>query len=140
MPEPSGGLFVEHQAAIEAVIRFVCRRRGLRADEAEDFAADVRLRLVESDYEVIRKFQGRSSLQTYLTVVVQRMALDYRAARWGRWRPSAVARAQGADGIRLEQLVIRDGMTLDDALATLEREVDTLNRPHLEALAARFPM
>ena len=133
-------LYLEHQALIETVIRFVCRRRGLRADEADDFAADVRLRLVESDYEVLRKFQGRSSLQTYLTVVIQRMALDYRAARWGRWRPSSIARAHGAQGIRLEQLVIRDGVPLDDALRSSSGKSTSIDRPRLEALAARFPM
>ena len=36
----------------------------MRPDEAEEFAASVRLRIVESNYAVLKKFQGRSSFQT----------------------------------------------------------------------------
>ena len=140
MSETPGSLYLTHQADIESVIGFVCRRRGLRGDTAEEFGAEVRLRLVESDYEILRKFQGRSSLRTYLTVVISRLALDFQAARWGRWRPSALARAEGAQGIRLEQLVVRDGVPVADAISTIEREMGTVQRGHLEGLASRFPL
>jgi RNA polymerase sigma factor for flagellar operon FliA len=140
MAVPPDALFLEHRALIESVIRFVCRTRGLRGTDAEEFAAEARLRLVESDYEVLRKFQGRSSLQTYLTVVLQRLALDYQAARWGRWRPSMTARRAGASGIRLEQLLIRDGLPLEDALQIVERELGGVDRDELRRLAARFPL
>ncbi len=133
-------LYLTQRPVIEAVIAFVCRRRGLRGEHAEEFAADVRLRLVQDDYSILRKFQGRSSLQTYLNVVIERLALDYQAAHWGRWRPSVVARAAGAAGIRLEQLVVRDGRRLEDALATIDRELGPVDRLALEALAARFPL
>lgn len=140
MPETPGALYLAHQSVIESAIRFVCRRRGLRGDEAEEFAGEVRLRLVESDYDILRKFQGRSSLQTYLTVVIQRLALDFRAARWGRWRPSALARAEGPAAVRLEQLVVRDGVPLADAIIIVTRELGEMDRARLEALAARFPL
>ena len=140
MPDTAEALFLAHRATIESVIRFVCRRRSLPADESEEFAAQVRLRLVESNYDILRKFQGRSSLQTYLTVVIQRLALDYRAARWGRWRPSAVARAAGPHGLRLEQLVVRDGLPVTEALDALERQVGPVDRVALERLAGRFPL
>jgi RNA polymerase sigma factor for flagellar operon FliA len=140
MAVPPDALFLEHRAVIESVIRFVCRTRGLRGTDAEEFAAEARLRLVESDYEVLRKFQGRSSLQTYLTVVMQRLALDYQAARWGRWRPSMTARRAGTAGTRLEQLLIRDGLPLDDALHIVEREMGSIDRDELRRLAARFPL
>jgi RNA polymerase sigma factor for flagellar operon FliA len=140
MSDTPGALFLAHQAAIESVIRFVCRRRGLRGDAADDFASEVRLRLVESNYEVLRKFEGRSSIQTYLTVVIQRLALDYQASRWGRWRPSAVARHYGPAAVRLEQLVVRDHVPLPDALEMIDREMGGVDRPALEALAARFPL
>src|SRR4029453_14108130 len=45
------------------------------------------LRLVEDDYDVLRRFQARSSLPTYVTVVIQRLFLDYRNRLWGKWRP-----------------------------------------------------
>src|SRR5436190_5298896 len=140
MLETPGALYLAHRAVIESVIRFACRRRSLRGDDAEEFAAEVRLRLVESDYEILRKFEGRSSLQTYLTVVVQRLALDFRASRWGRWRPSALARAEGAPALRLEQLVVRDGVPLAGALVIVEHEFEAIDRAHLESLASRFPL
>ena len=140
MPDSPGGLFLAHRAVIESAIRFVCQRRRLRADDAEEFAAGVRLRLVESDSEILRKFQGRSTLQTYLTVVIQRLALDYQAARWGRWRPSAIARAAGPAGVRLEQLMVRDQVPMADALATVESEMGGVDTARLRALAARFPL
>lgn len=140
MTETSGALYLTHRAAIESVIRYVCRRRGLRGDEAEEFAAEVRLRLVESDYDILRKFKGRSTLTTYLTVVIQRLALDFRAARWGRWRPSALARAEGPAAVRFEQLVVRDGVRADEALAIVAREIEGIDRARLAALAPRFPL
>src|SRR5262245_53162084 len=136
MPETSGALYLTHRSVIESVIRFVCRRRGLRGDEAEEFAAEVRLRLVESDSAILRKFQGRSSIQTFLTVVIQRLALDYQASRWGRWRPSVVARSEGPAAVRLEQLVVRDGLPLADALVLVVSEFDGVDPAQLEAIAA----
>jgi RNA polymerase sigma factor (sigma-70 family) len=140
MSDTPGDLYLAHRAVIESVIRFVCRRRARPADDAEEFAADVRLRLVQSDYEILRKYEGRASIQTYLTVVIQRLALDYQAARWGRWRPSAMARAAGPAAVRLEQLVVRDGRTVGDALEIVERELAGVDRGALEALAPRFPV
>src|SRR5207244_1939221 len=65
---------------------------------------------------------------------------DYRASRWGRWRPSALARAAGPAAVRLEQLTVRDGRPLADALAVVAREMGDVDRTRLEALAARFPL
>jgi RNA polymerase sigma factor for flagellar operon FliA len=42
--------------------------------EADDFASHPKLKLIEDDYAILRKFQGRSSLRTYLTVVIERRA------------------------------------------------------------------
>jgi len=77
------------------------------------------LKLVEDDYAVLRKFSGRSTLTTYLTTVISRVALDCRVARWGRWRPSAQARQLGAAGIRLEQLLRRDSCSFAEACGVL---------------------
>ena len=41
--------------------------------EAEEFGSEVKLRLVENDYEAFRRFQQRSTLRTYLTIVIQRI-------------------------------------------------------------------
>jgi DNA-directed RNA polymerase specialized sigma24 family protein len=60
-------LFLSELALIERVIAWVCARRCLRAADAEDFASTVKLRIIENDYEILGRFEGRSSLRTYLT-------------------------------------------------------------------------
>jgi RNA polymerase sigma factor for flagellar operon FliA len=112
-------LFLSQLAVIDRVISWVCARRGLHGADAEDFAQVAKARLIENDYEVLGKFQGRSSLKTYLTAVVSRMYLDFQVQRFGKWRPSAEARRIGPLALRLEQLLHRDGLTLDEACGVL---------------------
>jgi RNA polymerase sigma factor (sigma-70 family) len=133
-------LFVSALPQIEAAIRFACRRNGCRAEEAEEFAGHVRLKLIENDYAVLRLFEGRSTLRTYLGVVVQRLMLDYRNARWGKWRPSAEAGRLGDAALRLEVLLYRDGHTLAEAGEILRaREGLRLDEGRLHDLARRLP-
>jgi RNA polymerase sigma factor for flagellar operon FliA len=68
---------------------------------------------------VLRRFEERSSLPTYVTVVIQRLFLDYRNRLWGKWRPSADAKRLGPTAILLERLVSRDGWSLDQVVETL---------------------
>ena len=140
MAKSAEALFLENRPLIDQVIRFVCRRLAIRGDEAEEFAADVRLRLIASDYEILRKYQGRSSLSTYLSVVIKRLALDFRTAKWGKWRPCAAARAAGPVAVRLEQLVVRDEMRLEDALSAVERQFGEIDRAALQEVAGKFPL
>lgn len=64
------------------------RSRTLSPADVEDIAADVFLALVDDDYGVLRRFQGTSSLPTYLTVVARRIGVKqlvkrHRAAELG---------------------------------------------------------
>lgn len=112
-------LFVSELAMIERVIAWVCGRRCLRGAEAEDFASTVKLRLIENDYEVLGRFEGRSSFKTYVTAVVNRLYLDYQTQRFGKWRASAAARRLGPVAMRLESLLYRDGLTFEEACGVL---------------------
>jgi RNA polymerase sigma factor (sigma-70 family) len=118
--------FLNHLPLIERIIRHTCRHHSCRPEEAEDFASTVKVRLIADDYAVLRKFQAQSSLSTYLTVVIQRLMLDYRNHQWGKWRPSAAARRLGPLAERLECLVTRDGHSVDEACEILRtnRQVD----------------
>ena len=73
--------------------------------------------MLERNYDIFHRFTGRSSLRTYLTVVVTRMLLDWLNATYGKWRPSAVAVRLGADAIKLDRLIWRDGYTIDEAVS-----------------------
>jgi RNA polymerase sigma factor for flagellar operon FliA len=128
-------MFVSNLDVVESVIRYVCQRQKLSGSETEEFDSEVKVRLVDHDYEVFRKFQHRSSLRTYLTIVIQRIYLDYRNHLWGKWRPSAEAQRLGPVAVRLETLMGRDGFSFDQAceylrtnehLAALDSELDAI--------------
>jgi RNA polymerase sigma factor (sigma-70 family) len=132
-------LFSRHLPLIESVIKFVVVRHGLRADEAEEFAGIVRLRLLDHDCAVFRKFEGRCTMRTFLTVVVLRLFQDYRTAQWGKWRASAEARRLGPLAIHLERLMSRDGLSFDEAAETLRTNHGvTEDDGSLRALASRI--
>lgn len=140
-PESCEALLLANLHVIEGVVRFVCQRHRLNPTEAEDFASEVKLRLVDNDYDVLRRFQHRSSLRTYLTVVIQRMFLDYRNRLWGKWRPSAEALRLGDVAIRLERLISREGYDFEHACEILRiNEGVTLGRSELAEIAARLPL
>lgn len=108
-------LFVSHLETIHAAVAFAARRQRLTPEEREDFTSSVMVRLLENDCAILRKFQGRSSFKTYITIVVQRLLLDFRDAHWGKWRPSAKALRHGRIGVVLEILTMKRGMSIDQA-------------------------
>lgn len=134
-------IFLAELPRIERVIGATCRRHRLRAEEAEEFASTVRLKLIADDYAVLRKFQGRCALATYLTTVVERVFLDWRNQLWGKWRPSAEARRLGPLAVRVEILLTREGRSLPDVCQILAASPDgaALDRAEVERIAARLP-
>jgi RNA polymerase sigma factor (sigma-70 family) len=133
-------LFVSQLDVIERVIASACGRHHVTAPDAQDFSSHVKLKLIDSDYAVLRKFQGRSSLHTYLKIVIERLFLDYRISAWGKWRPSAEARRAGPLGVLLEQLLTRDGHSFNEAsqLMMSDHRV-SVTRADLERIAATLP-
>jgi len=132
-------LFVSCLGTIDSIVLALARRRRLSADEAEDLASIVRLRIMDDNYAILRKFQMRSSLRTYLTVVTHRLFLDERIARSGKWRPSQQAIRDGRTATLFERMTTRDGLTFDeacDALAINHRL--PVSRPALERLYKRL--
>ena len=133
-------LFEANLELIERLLRTVCRRNAFPVDDSEEFAGWARIRLIEDDYAVLRKFRGGSSLSTYLTVVIVNLFKSYRVHRWGRWRPSAEAKRAGAVAIQLETLTSRDGRPLEEAIQVLRTNYGCEATPEaLRELAARLP-
>jgi RNA polymerase sigma factor for flagellar operon FliA len=118
-------LLIDHLDLIDQIVRTTGRRRKLSAVERDDFASFIRLRLVDDDYAILRKFQNRSSLWTYLGAVIERLSLDFCAEKWGRWRPSAMAERLGPTAVVLERLVTRDGHTLEEAIELVRTRHDS---------------
>jgi RNA polymerase sigma factor (sigma-70 family) len=113
----------------------------LSGHESDDFMSSARLSLIEDNHARIRAFSGRSSLQTYLVVVITRLFQDWRNSQWGKWRPSAEAKRLGPLAVKLETLTVRDKRSFDEAVEMLRiNHGVTEPRAALELLHARFPV
>jgi RNA polymerase sigma factor (sigma-70 family) len=123
-------LFLDNLPLIDRIVGHICRERSLRRPEFEDLASAVKLKLIENDYAVLRTFEGRSSLSTFLVVVVRRLYLDQFVHEHGRWRPSTTAKELGEAAVLLEQWMHRDGVDSQEAGRRL-----TEKYPHLDASA-----
>jgi RNA polymerase sigma factor (sigma-70 family) len=107
------------------VLRSVAGRH-LGPEDAADFVQSAELRVLQRRYDVLTRFDGRSSLRTYLHVVVARLLLDWRNTAYGKWRPSASARRLGPVAIFLDRLISRDGCRGSEAV-----EIARTRWPHL---------
>lgn len=133
-------LLVTELTSVKAAISSIARRHRLTRQESEDLTSEVYVKLIEDNYAVLRKFEGRSSLKTYLVVVVNRLFLDLRIKQWGKWRGSALAKRQGAAAVLFERLTCQDGLPFDEACAVMETTLGVaVDRRALEGLAGRLP-
>jgi RNA polymerase sigma factor (sigma-70 family) len=120
---------------ISRICRAQARRYRLNDDDAEELAAQVRLRLLADDYAVLKKYAGRGSLKAFLEVVIRRTFLDRRIAEFGKWRPSTAAHRLGRTAVLLEQYVGRDGLSFEEACEALRtNHAITQSRSQLEII------
>jgi len=132
--------FRQHLTLIAQIAQSVCRRNGVDDHDAEDFASDIRLKLCDDDFAVIRKFQGKSSFATYLTVVINKGFLDHRRRIWGKWTPSSQAKRLGTVATLLETLIYRDSCSFDAACRILEQKYRiVVDRAQLRGMLAQLP-
>src|SRR4051812_23953353 len=108
-------LYLGHLKLIDSVAKHAARRHHFSREETEDFVSTVRYKLSEDNYAVIRKFRGESNFHTYINMVVQRRFKDYCNHVWGKWRPSAEAERLGKVAVRLDVLLHRERLTLNEA-------------------------
>jgi DNA-directed RNA polymerase specialized sigma24 family protein len=109
-------LIEQNVELIDRLVARACRRVGIAVGEVEDVASVVKLALVENDYAILRRYEGRSSLATYLTTVIQRMLADQRERTHGRWRPSPEAERLGELAVLMEEIVGKQRRSVDDAV------------------------
>jgi RNA polymerase sigma factor for flagellar operon FliA len=133
-------LFLQNLGWIDRVCASLCRRHGIAGDDADEFASWARAALIENDYAILRKFRGESAPTTYLTIVLSTLFSAWRVREHGRWRPSAAARREGPLAVRLEAMVHRDGLRLDEAAERLRTTgATTLSDRELASLLGRLP-
>ena len=128
-----------HLALIDTIVDRVCRRSRLAGADAEDFRSTVKLALIEDGYALLRNAAQRSSPPAYLTVVIQRMAVDERIRAFGRWQPSAAARRLGEAGILAETLLLRDRRTVAEALPLVRTLDPSITYERLEEIGRELP-
>ena len=128
-----------HHHQLEAVLVSVSRRKGLDDQQTEEFRSEIHLHLVEKDYAVLRSWDGRSELRTFLYAVISRKLIDVFRARHGRWRPSKKAEALGETAVRLEQLLHQRRYSFEEAYQQLRSDPrHPVSRNSLALLASKL--
>lgn len=132
--------FLANVPTIERIASFYCRRMHMTDADTEDFIGFVKVELIDRDYDIIRKFEGRSSFTTYLTTVIHRLLYQHRTKEWGKWRPSAEAKRMGDVAIALERLTTRDNFSLAEAVQLMTTgNAPAASTRELHAIALRLP-
>jgi RNA polymerase sigma factor (sigma-70 family) len=106
----------------ERLAKTLGRRRGLSPEDAEDFAQDALLKVMDNDHAILRKFRGESSMATYLASVVSFYFKDWTNSRWGKYRTPKLGRRLGEPAITLHRLLVRDGLSFAEACEKLRTE------------------
>jgi RNA polymerase sigma factor for flagellar operon FliA len=117
--EAQGGMeaeFLRQLPLLKSVIRAVCRRGQLPADEVAEFSGSVFVKMIEDDYATVRRMRNSADPKAFLFAVVYHHMLDCRNHEWGKWRASAKARQLGSAAVFLEQLIGRDRVHVQDAV------------------------
>jgi RNA polymerase sigma factor (sigma-70 family) len=130
-------VFLASLPTVDRIVGLLGARHGLSQADLEEFGSWARARLLDDGYSILRRFQGRSSLGTYLSVVLANLFKDFRNSRWGRWRSSAAARRLGPVAVRLETLLYRDVCPAHEAIEILK--ATGVTEVELRKLAGRIP-
>jgi RNA polymerase sigma factor (sigma-70 family) len=130
--------FLANRAEIERAVRFVASHARLSPDDADELLSAVNLHLIENDYLVIRKFKHTCSFATYVVVIARHALADMRMQVVGRFRNSAEAKRLGEAAMRLEALLRRNRLPLDEAIPIVRRQFP-IAEEELRRIAARLP-
>ncbi|HEV7486271.1 MAG TPA: sigma-70 family RNA polymerase sigma factor [Thermoanaerobaculia bacterium] len=123
---------------IERAIRRVCHDVRIGGPDAEDFASAAKLALLADDGAILRKYEGRASFATYITIVARRLFIDQRRAE-GRWQPAAAARRRGEHAVLLDRLLHGERRTFDEAAAIVTSHHPEVQARELREIAAALP-
>lgn len=140
-PATRGRVLLEaHLDLIQRQLSCLSRHSGLPSYEAEEFRSWALLKLVDDDCRTLGRWEGRSSFPTFLKVVLTNLLRDYRTHLWGKWRPCAASCRRGQEIVLLERLLVRDGLSVAEAIERLRTEQGvSLSPDDVAQLAAAFP-
>jgi RNA polymerase sigma factor (sigma-70 family) len=139
---PDGEAHAEHWhdyvEPVRKAVAAVARQYRLDFYDVEELQSDLWVKLLADDGRRLRGFRGDASLKSYFISIAQNLVLDRRNKEWGKWRPSEAARRLGREAIAFDKLIRRDGLSVDEALATMCRSPDVADSAGLRAVAATF--
>ena len=103
-----------------------CRSIMLTSADREDLTAEVLLAIIRDDFAVLRRFRGKSSLATYLTIVARRVIVRKLVETRSATPLGAGAEVAAADGASEQRLTDREEVEqlmeqLDDSEAAVVR-------------------
>jgi RNA polymerase sigma factor (sigma-70 family) len=136
MPDPP--LFSKvalHLETLVSAVSCVARRRRLDPDERGELLSRAALKLLERNEHVLESFSGGCKLRTYLVQIVDRLWIDGRIERVGKWRPTVRSKLLGTTIVQLDRLIRRDGREPREAVE-LARQRSCRNRSVAELEAA----
>lgn len=132
------GLFVH-------VIQHVAHSRSvqLSSEDVDDLCAEIFLRVLENNFAVLKRFRGKSSLATYLSVIARRIVVKEIAQRrkaeaMGHFNAhqSSLEQAHAEQPSEIERIADRDLVAqMLEGLDAREREV--VKRYHLAGQSYR---
>ena len=109
-----------------------CRSIMLASADREDLASEVMLTLLRDDFAVLRRFQGKSSLATYLTIIARRVVVRQLVSNRSAMPLNAAAETALANGSDAEQR-LTDREEVERLLGRLDgAEAEVVRMYHLE--------
>jgi RNA polymerase sigma-70 factor, ECF subfamily len=123
------------------VIQHVAHARSRVVSQAdmEDIAAEILLKIVDDDYEILRRYRGNSSLPTYLTVIARRTCVKQMVKRQREAELShANAHRENVSDASGEVEAIATAEEVDRMLEELpDREAEVVRLYHLKFMNYR---
>ncbi len=113
----------DYLGLIYRIIHHTAHLRGvtMQPEDVEDLASDILLQVVANNYAVLRQFQGRSSLATYLTIICRRNCIHLLARKFGT---AAIFKSAPMDS----QAMLETVADLEDNSDSLEHVHDLLTQ------------
>jgi RNA polymerase sigma factor for flagellar operon FliA len=131
--------FLSNLDAIDDAARFVAARWRLSPQDAEELRSALYLKFIEDDYAVLRNFQRRCKFPTYCVSIAHRLWADQRMHMYGRFRKSAAATRLGPAAVTIEELVVHQRKSFEEAFPIAQRAHQSLTKEEFAAIVDRLP-
>lgn len=111
--------FNDNIETIYSTINFFCRNKQIIGEDKKDFSSQILIKVIDNDYKVLRSYNKKSKLTTYLLTVISNYYIDLKRKEIKRWRPSKKSKNKGPIAVKLDELINKKNYTLEEAHDTL---------------------